>query len=316
MRQFNTFALLFAVFALVATAGCGGGGDGFAGAAAANPLVITSNSLPAILSGQSFADIGLPADYEIPLSGGCGGPYQIEVISGLLPPGMDIDFSVLPDGTPRHHIVGLAMEEGSFNFELKVTDTACTPFSTTNATYTYDISQGELTIVGANPGLIAHADYSDADPNFPDIDALETTVYGQFTSIRLIAAGGVGPYSASVVNDPNDPNDDIGLPLGTSIAVASTSVVGSPSQVGPGGAPFTITFRMTDSVGNTAFRKLWWKIDTPPVIISNTSITDGTVGPSRPCPAPMPTATPGATWTTAAPWPRCSPSTRPSTLGV
>ena len=77
MRQSRFIFVFFALTAAVAISACGGGGQGFR-VAAPDPLEITSSSLPTTQSAQFI-------DFEIPLEGGCGGPYVVEVISGILP---------------------------------------------------------------------------------------------------------------------------------------------------------------------------------------------------------------------------------------
>jgi hypothetical protein len=270
MRQCKTSVVLLAMFAIVAMAGCGGGGNGF-GAAAVPPLTITTTSLPSTLSGERV-------DFPVELGGGCGGPYVISVIGGALPPGVGTDVSVPDGGEPRHHLTGLVLEKGTFDFTLQVTDTGegCTPFLTTVAQYTWVIGEGDLQIVDATPAIITDPGYKDRF--FADVDCLPTVVYGTLTSMTLIAAGGQGPYVCSVYDDPSDPLDDGGLPFGMNMAVSSCSIVGTPSSVGPGGQPHRITFRVTDSAGNTATRTLQWTIDTPPIIISNPSLADGEAG--------------------------------------
>ena len=263
MRHTNFWAAL-AVFSLVVLAGCGGGGGGFA--APSNPLAIMSSTLPAVQSGDAV-------DFEIPLSGGCSGsgPYVVEVIAGALPEGVGTD-----QAAGRHHLVGVVLKDGVFNFTIKITDTSCTPFLTAVQAYRWDVSQGPVQIVGANPALIPNASYDDP-LKYPLVDALEKSVYGGFMSYKLVVAGGLPPYEISIVDDPSDP-DDGGLPTGVSIPVSSTSFTGRPIQVGPGGKPFLITFQVRDSLGATSTRKLQWKVDTPPIILATPALGNGQTG--------------------------------------
>lgn len=265
MRSSQFFIAIFAILSIALTAGCGGGSN--AGPRIPdNPLVITSSSLPTTLSGE-------PVDFSFPLAGGCdtnNPEYVVEVIDGTLPEGIGI----LQGAVAK--LEGFALEAGIFAFTIKITDTNCTPFSTTTQAYTWEIGVGDLVIVGANPDIILNADYDDPQ-KYGDIDALETVVFSSFVAYNLIPAGGVPPYVCSVVDDPNDP-DDGDLPLGVGLAPNSCSIVGQPVQVLPGGVPFRVTFRATDSVGSTVERKFQWKIDTPPIIISNVSLADGKAG--------------------------------------
>ena len=270
MRHIKTCVALLAMFAFVAMVGCGGGGQGFR-ANAVPPLTIMSTSLPSTLSGEAV-------DFPIELDGGCKGPYVISVIAGALPDGVGADVSVPTNGDPRHHLTGVVLEKGTFNFTLQITDTGpgCDPFLTTVQDFTWVINEGPLQIVNANPSINTDPNYKDR--HYQDVDCLQTVVYGTLTSIDLIAAGGQPPYVCSIADDPNDPLDDAGLPFGINVAVDSCSLIGTPSSVGPGGLPHRITFRVTDAVGNTATRTLQWTIDTPPIIISNKSLGDGQAG--------------------------------------
>jgi len=276
------FALLaLATFAILPA--CGGGGQGLR-AAANPPLVIMTSALPAgFTSGDSI-------DWEIPLDGGCGGPYVVELIAGVLPDGVGFD-----DAGGRHHLTGIILEDGIFSFTVKVTDTSCSPFFTTSQSFTWQVPVGTLRIVAANPAIIPNATFDDpskwenaagpdgipgnADDNTPGftVDALPTTVFSQFMSYTLIPAGGKAPYVCAILDDPADPNDG-DLPLGSDFAPSSCSIQGTPSEVLAGGVPFRITVQVTDDNGATATRKFQWKIDTPPIIIANTALADGQAG--------------------------------------
>ncbi|MDF1700604.1 MAG: hypothetical protein P1V36_05550 [Planctomycetota bacterium] len=265
MRSSKIFVAMLAVTALAFLVGCGGGGNGFR--VPDNPLIIDSSSLPDVMSGEYV-------DFDIPITGGCNGPYVVEVIAGTLPRGVGT-----LEGTVTK-LQGWVLEDGIYNFTIKITDTSpeCTPFYTVTQSYTWDIQQGPVKIVDADPRVVLNADYDDPQ-KYGDIDALETVVFSSFVAYNLIPAGGQGPYTCAVIDDPNDP-DDGNLPLGVGMAPQSCSIVGTPSQVLPGGVPFRLTFEVTDAVGQKATRKLQWKIDTPPIIVSNTSLVDGKAGTS------------------------------------
>ncbi|MGE0190956.1 MAG: hypothetical protein AB7T63_02840 [Planctomycetota bacterium] len=257
---------------------CGGGGSGgFQGSTPS--LSLGSTLLPLLASGQPLAGDG----YALPIQGGCGGPYTVRLISGQLPSGISIDdrqANIEGPGVPashRHHLVGTALEDGSFSFRLEILDRGCKPSVSMAADFTWNVSQGGVTIVDATPPSIPVALYNDPF-KYNDVDALDKTVYGDFTSITFVVAGGVGPYTCAIIDDPTDPDDDSGLPFGVVMPPASCSIVGSPQQVGDGGKPFRFTVRAMDSVGQTATRKFQWKIDTPPMIVGSADITDGTAG--------------------------------------
>lgn len=261
MRKFSVVTLGLALVAFAVLPACGGSGQGYR--VSSDPLVITSTSLPASLSGQFI-------DFEVPLTGGCGGPYVMAVIQGTLPAGIAIDVA-----GGRHHLVGYLLEDGTFPFTLQITDTSCEPFLTTTAQFTWSIGIGPLTIVDSNPASLDPVSFGLIDPQaYPDLNAFPTTVFNEFTAIVLVAAGGIPPYSLSIIDDPNDP-DDGALPLGVTIPPNSMSIVGSPVQVKAGGIPFRLTFQVTDSTGATGVRQFQWKIDTPPIRIANTDLPDG-----------------------------------------
>jgi hypothetical protein len=266
---------ILALALVVGVSACGGGGNGgFAGATPA--ISLESTLLPQLASGQS-------TEFALPIQGGCGGPYTIRVISGELPDGLRVDdrqADITAPGDPaahRHHLLGTALEEGDFPFTLEITDRGCRPFVAISQAMTWSIERGAVTIVDATPAAIPVALYNDP-LKYPDVDALDKTVYGSFVSTTFVIAGGVAPYTCAVLDDPTDPDDDAGLPLGVVMPPASCSFVGSPQQVGAGGKPFRITVRATDSVGQSTTRKFQWKIDTPPMIVGSTSLANGTAG--------------------------------------
>lgn len=268
MRNVRLSVASAVVVALVLAGGCGHG-QGYR--VPYDPLVISASSLPTMSSGE-YVDIA------VPLTGGCGGPYVVALADGVMPPGLSFDVSTV-GGVSRHHLVGYLMDHGTFVFKLRVTDTACHPDDTTIQEFRWSIPKGEVRFIGANPPLIPNAQYSaSTDPpaidtlKYPDADALQTVVYGTFTGIDLIAAGGRGPYVTTLLDDPADP-DDGPMPLGMSLAVGSSSLVGTPTAVGPGGRPFRFTLKVTDMDGQFAIFKLQWKVDTPRILIATNSLT-------------------------------------------
>ena len=92
-------------------------------------------------------------------------------------------------------------------------------------------------------------------------------------------AGGHGPYSAVVVDDPAFANDGP-LPLGASIPPALGEHHGrARCEVGPGGGPFLVTLR--DHRQHRAARAdftFYWLVDTPPIIFATDSLGDGQAG--------------------------------------
>ena len=277
MRMKSTVQSLSLLAMLVAATACGGGGSG--GGGTTPSIGLSSTLLPLLSSGQ-----GLPGDgYALPITGGCGGPYVVRLISGNMPDGISIDdrqANLDGPGIPaehRHHLVGSALDDGTFSFRLEVLDRGCRPAVSTTADFSWSVTRGVVAILGATPSIIPVAQYSDP-LKYTDVDALQKTVYGSFSSINFIVAGGVGPYVCAIIDDPADPDDDDGLPFGVVMPPSSCSLVGSPQQVGNGGRPFRFTLRATDSVGQSAVRKFQWKIDTPPMIVGSADITDGVAG--------------------------------------
>ena len=98
-----------------------------------NPVLVTSTSLPAMLSGE-------PLEHEIPIVGGCGGPYILTADPRGSAPGADLD-------SETHSIRGVLLEDGEFAFTVQVTDRGCDPSSTTIASFTISVGVGEITVV-------------------------------------------------------------------------------------------------------------------------------------------------------------------------
>ena len=272
--RYASFLLLGAVALLLPA--CGGGSSGASGGSGSG-LLIQSTSIPPAESG------GL-VNYIIDIEGGCGGPYDVQLLSGALPLGVAIvdkdtwdDDRYEGEGFTQfeHRLFGSPLEDGTYSFSLQLVDTGCNPFASATASYVMRVSVGEVGVVtveqDGNPALIP-AGQTDYNPDHP---ALPKVVYNDFTSLQFIIAGGVGPYSLKIWDDPNIPNDG-NLPLGVSIA--ATSIVGSPVEVGPDGGAFLCSFEITDSVGETTYFTAYWKIDTPAIIVATESIADGQAG--------------------------------------
>jgi hypothetical protein len=246
---------------LIVLSACGGGGQGLR--ADANPVLVTSTSLPPMLSGQGM-------DHVIPLEGGCGGPYVLQVIAGKMPLGLTLD-------NDTHAIRGSILEDGVFDFTIQVTDAGCDPFSSTRASFHMEVGVGAITVVGAtrdgNPAFFP-AGAQDYNPDHP---ALGDVVYNEYVTLELIVAGGHGPYSAVLADDPDIANDGP-LPLGAGIPPGSASITGAPVQVGPGGGPFLVTLEITDSTGGKGRFTCYWLVETPPIVFATDSIRDGQTG--------------------------------------
>ena len=262
--------VLAVLAALLVAPACGGGSGGGGGVpfTAQSNLEVMDFTLPPLVSGD-------PVDHAIPLTGGCGGPYVMKLLEGVLPDGVDLDYE-----NGRHHLSGFLLEDGVFDFRLQLIDTNCNPFISTVAAFHWEVGVGTLQIVDAEPSLIPVEDYEEPS-KLLDVDAIFPTVYGQFMSTTFILAGGVKPYTLTIVDDPDDPEDG-GLPLGAALPVGGLSITGTPIEVGPGGKPFRLTLEADDADPNTPpiWRKLQWKVTTPQLIIGTTQFVDGKCGTS------------------------------------
>jgi hypothetical protein len=262
MRLPTLPALVVVLGVAVVLPGCGGSGETFR--ISDQDITVTSTALPLTLSGQTV-------NHVIPLSGNCPGPYVMAIISGQLPPGMFLD-------NATRSIQGVALQTGNYAFRLQIDATGCTPFASTVADFAWVITPGAVAIVLCDPPIIPIAEYN--PPNtviWPDVDGLQTTVYNSFAVHNFTVAGGSPPYVLDLIDDPADP-DDGALPLGVAIPPFSTSLVGSPQEVKPGSRTFRLTLRATDSLNATGTRKFQWKIDTPPIVVATTSLSNGKCG--------------------------------------
>ncbi len=286
MSQFLTSRVSGALalgVALTLTA-CGGGGGG--GLSLTSPtLFITSTSIgeaPNGLDVNSLFESADPVDWEIPLQGGCGGPYIVSVLSGNLPPGISAVGGV-DAGTQQtlHHLRGSLLQDGTFNFRIQVTDTTCNPFAFAVADFNWTVMQGSVTIVGALPVLYPVGTYDVGDgvenPLYP---ALENTKFGGSSVHEFLVAGGVPPYTLDVVDDPNNPDDDGGPPLGVSFPPFSATMVGAPQQILDNQA-FVFSLRATDANGQMSPTfTLQWEVTAPPIIFYDTVLPDARCGTS------------------------------------
>ena len=93
--------VLLALLALfVVTPACGGGGGGGLIVTEESRLIVENASLPTSVAGERV-------DIEIPLTGGCGGPYTLALLDGEMPDGVRLD-----DTDGRHRLVGAILEAG------------------------------------------------------------------------------------------------------------------------------------------------------------------------------------------------------------
>ena len=245
LRSWSTFGVALASWVLAA---CGGSGHGFA--VATNPIHITNNTLPQTLSGESV-------NFCIPFTGGSGGPYLLDVIDGTLPSGVTTDNQTVC-------LVGRALEDGTFDFTLKLTDTGSRPFTTSTMSYHWVVPIGALV--------------------FATDTVLPVWVYNRFDSTNLVLAGGVPPYSCEVVIQ--DAMIDELLPTGLSIPPDSCSVVGAPTGIKTS-SPFiyNVSVRARDHANDLAYptpatvtKRFVITVLVPPIIIATTTVPNGKCG--------------------------------------
>ena len=239
----RTAALLALCLPVGVIAGCGGGGHGFG--VAADPLVIQNASLPAVSSGELV-------NYVIPHTGGGGGPYLLEVVDGVLPAGITLNNATTA-------FVGRILEDGEYDFTIKLTDTGTQPFVSTTQHYHWSVPKGALVFA------------TDA--------VLPSYIFNRFDAVNLVIAGGTAPYACEVV--VTSPGDEV-LPTGLSIPADSTSIVGAPVGI-KAAAPFvyTVRIRATDHTVPTPLtvdKVFTITVLVPDVVITTTSLPSGTCG--------------------------------------
>lgn len=167
------------------------------------PLGVTTASLP---QGQ----IGV--NYSATLTSNVAKTPAHWSLIGSLPPGLSLTANT---GV----ISGKPTQVGTFNFTIKVTDSASPAHSGTRA----------LSII-INPMMITTT-------------SLKNGKVGTFYSAALAASGGTTPRTWAVISGA--------LPTGLHLSTAGT-ISGTPSAAGS----YTFTVRATDSVGNTATASL------------------------------------------------------------
>jgi hypothetical protein len=147
----------------------------------------------------------------------------------------------LPPGTTFSGctLSGTPTTPGTYTFRVTVTDSTGT---TTFKDVTITIAPATLTLAGTVGGGQVGVAYS-----------------GQLT-----ASGGTQPYSYSAS----------GLPDGLSVASSSGAITGTPGTAGP----FTINAAVVDSTGAKATATFNIVIAPPDLVITTTSLPDGTVG--------------------------------------
>jgi hypothetical protein len=169
-------------------AACGGGGGG--GGGGSGPLNITSTTVNDGVVGNAYND-------TVDASGGKG-TRTFSVSAGSLPGGLALSSAGAITGTPQG-------PTGIFNFSVSVTDSANQPATDTQA-LTIDI----------------------VDPLSMSTAALANTSVGAAYNATIVATGGTGPYTFTVVAPDTLP---AGLSLSAAGAVTGTSGADARSEV-------------------------------------------------------------------------------------
>lgn len=150
--------------------------------------------------------IGAAYTAALSVTQGAGAPYSFTVVSGALPTGLTLSSGGVISGTPN--------TAGSFTAVVQVTDAAAQ-----NGQRSYTITIGAPTLT--------------LSPAAGTLNATYAAAYSQAFS----AGGGVAPYTYAVTAGT--------LPTGMSLAAATGTLSGTPTQPGS----FAITVTATDSSG-------------------------------------------------------------------
>jgi hypothetical protein len=193
-------------------------------------LAITTTTLPG-------TTVGVVYSQTVNRTGGTS-PFTWSLPSGALPGGVTLNsVTGLISGTPT--------ASGTFNFTVRVTDSAVTSGATANQA---------LSIVVAPAVSITTA-------------SLPAGTAGAIYSQTLARSGGTTPFTWSLASGS--------LPTGLSLTPSTGAISGTPSAAGT----FNFTAQVTDSVGATATRALSITINAP-LNITTTSLPAGIQGNS------------------------------------
>ena len=189
-------------------------------------LTITTSSLPPAVFGARY-------NYPLSATGGTA-PYKWILISGTLPPGLSLSLA--------GYIVGTCTGSGVFTITVQATDSTSPTAQSATRVLTVD-SNTSLSITSG---------------------PLPPAQLGQGYTSSLTAAGGVPPYTWSVLGSP--------LPSGLSLSTTGT-ISGAPTTAGT----TSVSFQVADSAGNTTNRSFSLTVSSP-LTISTTNLSPATTG--------------------------------------
>lgn len=183
--------------------------------------------------------IGAAYTAALSVTQGAGAPYSFTVVSGALPTGLTLSSGGVISGTPN--------TAGSFTAVVQVTDAAAQ-----NGQRSYTITIGAPTLT--------------LSPAAGTLNATYAAAYSQAFS----AGGGVAPYTYAVTAGT--------LPTGMSLAAATGTLSGTPTQPGS----FAITVTATDSSGGTGApfsisQNYSVVVALPTIAVAPTTVPGGTV---------------------------------------
>lgn len=183
--------------------------------------------------------IGAAYTAALSVTQGAGAPYTFTLVSGALPAGLTLSSGGVISGTPN--------TAGSFTAVVQVTDAAAQ-----NGQRSYTITIGAPTLTLS-----------------PAAGTLNAT-YAAASSQAFSAGGGVAPYTYAVTAGT--------LPTGMSLAAATGTLSGTPTQPGS----FAITVTATDSSGGAGApfsisQNYNVVVALPTIAVAPTTVPGGTV---------------------------------------
>jgi len=235
-------------FAITATAGCNPGADNAPRqpnpvtttlTVSCTPLNITSPStLISGIAGQAYT-------YQILTSGGQP-PTTYSLVSGSLPPGLNLSSAGLISGTPT--------TGGNYSFTIRASDSCSTGAQSIQGIFSVTVNPAPCPVL-----------------NIASISTLSTGTVGQGYSYQLHTSGGQSPVTFSVISGS--------LPPGLNLNITGF-ISGTPTAAGN----YSFTVRATDSCGggaqiaDRAFSITINPITCPALSITTSSLSAGTVG--------------------------------------